>query len=67
MKVQKVVFTDKSWDFVDKEGKSHKTTMYRLVLDNDRTIPIKPLFSDDYPKLDIISEVVKIDTPKKSK
>lgn len=55
MKLIKVI--DKSKLIKGKNGKTFASYYYALELDNGRKIVIKPSFSDDYAKMDLISEV----------
>lgn len=42
-----------------KDGKEFKPFRYFLVTDNGKHILIKPVFNDDYARLDMVSEYVK--------
>ena len=57
MKLIKVIANDKKISKIT--GKEYTPTYYALVLDNGSKILIKPCYSEDYVKLDIISEKVK--------
>lgn len=64
MKFKKVVYTDESRNWIDSKGKKHKSITYFIELDNGVSIPIKPVFVNDYTKLDVIvNEVIKSDKP----
>ena len=56
MKIIKVVADKKKVSKIT--GKEYTPSYYALVLDNGSKILIKPCYSDDYVKLDIISEKV---------
>lgn len=43
----------------NKEGKEFKPTHYFLVTENGKHILIKPVFNDDYARLDMVAEYVK--------
>lgn len=58
MNLVKVVNQKKTWK--GKDGKQHPTTLYFLVVGEEgkeKSIAIKPLFSNGYPLLDFIADV----------
>lgn len=65
VKLKKIVFTDPSYDWKDKEGNSHKTSFYKLELDSGYSISFKPTNTKDYAVINALCEVVFVDTPKK--
>ncbi|MCQ2969809.1 MAG: hypothetical protein MJ191_06850 [Clostridium sp.] len=57
MKVKKIINLDKTYKA--KNGKDYPVVNYYLVLDNNKYVPIRPAFGDDYATLDAVAEVTK--------
>lgn len=55
----KVIKKQSKTTYETKEGKENHYYNYFLVLDNGKSIAIRPSFSKDYARLDTISEYVK--------
>lgn len=49
-----------------KEVRTIRPSYYFIKLDNGQIIPIKPIFSRDYSKLDVLCDTVIFEKPKDS-
>ena len=57
MKLVKIINSDKK--YTDKNGKTHVSVNYYVVLDNNKWVAIRPSFKQGYSFLDAVSEVIK--------
>lgn len=65
IKMKKLVFTHPSYDWTDKDGKTHKTSFYKIELDSGYSFSFKPTSVKDYAVINALCEVVFVDSEKK--
>lgn len=54
MVLKKVIYDNRK--VIGKDGKEHKTSMFFLETESGARVPVKPIFSEDYPVMDFLAK-----------